>query len=235
MKYKLLGTVMPTVNIELKKGEKVFSQTGGMSWMSNNLDMDTGIRGGFWRGIKRLFSGESFFLTNFSCIAGTGIITFSSEYPGKIIPVQINKGKEYICQKDAFLCAENGVNLDVHFRARVARGLFGGEGFVLQKLSGKGTAFVNFGGEVVELNLKKGQEIKIDTGHVAMYEPSVDYDVAVIRGIKNIIFGSEGLFFATLKGPGKVWLQSMPVRKLAARLVGRRGKGNFIWNLLFGR
>ena len=203
--------------------------------MSSNIGMDTGIRGGFWRGIKRLFSGESFFLTNFSCLAGTGIITFSSEFPGKIIPLQLGRGKEFICQKDAFLCAENTVNLDMHFRGRIARGLFGGEGFVLQKLSGKGIAFVNFGGEVVELDLKKGQELKIDTGHVAMYEPSVDYDVTMIRGIRNIVFGSEGLFFATLRGPGKVWLQSMPVRKLAARISGRKRKGSLIWGLLFGR
>ncbi|MBD3259535.1 TIGR00266 family protein [Candidatus Woesearchaeota archaeon] len=235
MKYKMFGTVMPTVNIELKKNETVYSQSGGMSWMSDNIRMQTGVRGGFGKGVSRLFSGESFFLINFTCERGTGIITFSSEFPGRIVPVQIEKGKEYICQKDAFLCAENTVNLEMHFRARIARGLFGGEGFILQKLSGKGTAFVNFGGEVVELNLKKDQMLKIDTGHVAMYEPTVDYNVRRVKGLKNIFFGSEGLFFATLKGPGKVWLQSMPVRKLAERLAGQKRKGSFLWSLLFGR
>jgi len=217
MKYNISGTVMQTVNIELEKGEKVFSESGNMAWMSENIRMETNTRGGLFAGIKRRFAGESIFLNTFTCTEGTGIITFSSEFPGKILPIKL-EDKELICQKDAFMCAEDSVKLDMFFRKRLGAGFFGGEGFILQKLSGKGNAFVEIAGEITMIDLKKDQVIRVDTGHIAMFEPTVDFDIQLVRGAKNILFGGEGLFLSTLKGPGKVWLQSMPFSKFAARI-----------------
>lgn len=218
MKYKLSGTVMQTVNFELNKGEKVYSESGNMAWMSDNINMETSTRGGLIEGIKRRFSGESIFLNTFTCREGTGIITFASEFPGKIIPIKFEKGKELICQKDAFMCAEDRVNLQMHFRKKIGAGFFGGEGFILQKLSGNGMAFVELSGEITEMELKKDQILRVDTGHIAMFEPTVDFDIELVKGVKNIFFGGEGLFFAILKGPGKIWLQSMPLANLAGKI-----------------
>lgn len=219
MKFEIKGSVMQTVNFELKKGESLFSESGAMAWMSENMKMETFAKGGFGKAIARKFGGESFFMSKFICAGGTGIISFANEFPGKIVPVKIEKGKSYIAQKDAFLCAEDTVDLSVHLKKRIGAGLFGGEGFVLQKISGKGNAFLSISGEVISIDLKKDQIMRIDTGHIAMYEPTVDYSIARVKGIKNIIFGREGLFLATLKGPGKVWLQSMPLGSLAGRLA----------------
>ena len=153
MKYKIHGTVMQTVNFELNKGDKVFSESGNMAWMSDNIKMDTSTRGGFIEGIKRRFAGESIFLNTFTCERGTGIITFASEFPGKIIPLDMTKVKEIICQKDAFMCAQDSVKLEMHFRKRLGAGFFGGEGFILQKLTGSGIAFSELAGEITEYNL----------------------------------------------------------------------------------
>ncbi|OGM03163.1 TIGR00266 family protein [Candidatus Woesearchaeota archaeon RBG_13_36_6] len=220
MKYKIMGTTMQTVNIELSKGERVYSESGNMAWMSDNIKMETSTRGGLKESIKRIFGGESFFLNTFTCTNGKGVITFNSEFPGKIIPVEFGKGKELICQKDAFMCAQESVKLEMYFRKRLGVGFFGGEGFVLQKLSGKGMAFIELGGEITQVTLKKDQELFVDTGHIAMYDPSVDFDIQILRGGKNILFGGEGLFLAKLTGPGKVWLQSMPLSKLADKIGG---------------
>jgi len=217
MKYKISGSVMQTVNFELKKNDKVYSESGNMAWMSDNIKMETSARGGFIEGIKRRLSGESIFLNTFTCEDGTGIVTFASEFPGKVIVLDMSKG-EMICQKDAFMCAEDSVKLEMHFRKRFGAGFFGGEGFILQKISGKGKAFVELAGEVTVIDLKKDQRLLIDTGHIAMYQPSVDFDIKMISGVKNILFGGEGLFLATLKGPGKVWLQSMPLANLAGKI-----------------
>jgi uncharacterized protein (TIGR00266 family) len=218
MKHTINGTVMQTVNFELEKGETLFSESGGMSWMSENIKMDTSTRGGLVEGIKRRFSGESIFLNTFTCLEGTGIITFSSEFPGKIIELDMKLGKEMICQKDAFMCAQDSVKLEMHFRKKMGAGFFGGEGFILQKLSGKGKAFVELGGEITKFTLIKDQTLLVDTGHIAMYEPTVDFDIRLVSGAKNVLFGGEGLFLATLKGPGTVWLQSLPLSKLAGKI-----------------
>ena len=218
MKYTINGTVMQTANFELKQGEKIFSESGGMAWMSDNIKMETSSRGGLIEGVKRKLSGESIFLNTFTCIEGTGVITFASEFPGKILALDIKPGKEIICQKDAFMCAEDSVEIKMHFRKRLGAGFFGGEGFILQEISGKGTAFVELGGEITKYTLKEGQTLLVDTGHIAMYEPTVDFDIQLIHGAKNILFGGEGLFLAVLKGPGTVWLQSMPLNKLAGKI-----------------
>jgi len=145
-------------------------------------------------------------------------VTFSSEFPGKIVTVEFSQGKELICQKDAFMCATQEVELHMHFRKRLGAGLFGGEGFILQRLSGSGTAFVELAGEVIETDLKPGEKLLVDPGHIAMYEPSVDFDIQLVRGFKNVILGGEGVFLATLVGPGRVWLQTLPVENLMQTL-----------------
>lgn len=216
MEYKIIGSTLQAVILELDPGETVYSESGGMAWMSANITMKTSTRGGGLGGmLKRAVSGESLFLVEYTSEGGKGFVSFASDFPGKIVPVSLAEGQEMICQKQAFLCAEKSVGLDIHFRRKLGAGLFGGEGFILQKLTGPGVAFVCLDGEIVEYTLAPGQTLKVDTGHIAMYEPSVSFDVEMMRGFSNILFGGEGLFLAVLRGPGRVWLQTMPTQNLA--------------------
>jgi uncharacterized protein (TIGR00266 family) len=226
MEYQIKGTVMQTLEVRLAQGEAIYTESGGMAWMMGDIEMKTSGRGGLGRMLGRALSGESLFLTTYACRGSQGMVTFTPEAPGKIIPVPLEAGQSIIAQKDAFMCAEDSVTLEVHFRKRLGAGLFGGEGFILQKLTGPGMAFVEIAGEVVEYNLEPGHLLKVDPGHLAMYEPAVDYDVQMVRGVTNILFGGEGLFLATLRGPGRVWLQSMPLSNLAAKLRSYIPKGN---------
>jgi uncharacterized protein (TIGR00266 family) len=219
MNYEIFGTTLQTLDITLGAGESVFTESGGMAWMRGNIDMSTDTRGGLLKGLARSLAGESLFLTTYSCSGGEGIITFTPEAPGSILPVQLGPNESRICQKDAFMVAEDSIALEVHFRRKLGSGLFGGEGFVLQKLTGPGTAWVEIAGEVREYMLKPGETMKVDPGHIAMYEPSVNYDITRVKGVKNIFFGGEGLFLATLTGPGRIWLQSLPLTNLAAKLM----------------
>jgi len=219
VQYQIRGTTMQTVDVQLQQGETVYTESGGMAWMTSNIKMETGMKGGLMGAIGRGLAGESLFLVDYTCESGEGWVTFASEFPGKIVPLQLGPGESMICQKDAFMCAEKSVTLEMHFRKRLGAGLFGGEGFILQKLTGPGTAFVELAGEITEYELQPGQELKVDTGHIAMYQPSVDFDIETVKGIKNILFGGEGLFLARLRGPGKVWLQSMPVVNLAGKIA----------------
>jgi len=219
VQYQIRGTTMQTVDVQLQQGETVYTESGGMAWMTSNIKMETGMKGGLMGAIGRGLAGESLFLVDYTCESGEGWVTFASEFPGKIVPLQLGPGESMICQKDAFMCAEKSVTLEMHFRKRLGTGLFGGEGFILQKLTGPGTAFVELAGEITEYELQPGQELKVDTGHIAMYQPSVDFDIETVKGIKNILFGGEGLFLARLRGPGKVWLQSMPVVNLASKIA----------------
>jgi uncharacterized protein (AIM24 family) len=168
--------------------------------------------------LGRALAGESLFLTTYTCDAPEATIVFTPEAPGHIIPVPLQAGYSIIAQKDAFMCAENSVTLEMHFRRRLGTGLFGGEGFILQKLTGPGTAFVEISGEVQQYQLGPGQLMKVDPGHIAMYEPTVDYDIQMVKGVTNMLFGGEGLFLATLRGPGRVWLQTMPISNLAGAI-----------------
>jgi len=219
LRYKIIGTTMQAVVVELPQGQQVFSERGGMSWMSANIQMNTNMEGGLGGAFKRMFSGESIFMVTFASSGGTGIIGFSAEFPGKIVPLNLGPGQQMICQKDSFMVAERSVQLDIHFRRKLGAGLFGGEGFVMQRLTGPGLAFVELDGEIVEYTLEANQVLKVDTGHVAMYEPSVQFDIEMVRGFKNILFGGEGLFLATLRGPGRVWLQTMPAMNLAKKIA----------------
>lgn len=218
MDYKISGTVMESVDIHLKKGESVYTESGGMAWMRGAIDMDTTTRGGVMSGLGRMLSGESLFLTTYTCKSPDGMITFTPEIPGKVLVKTLNAGESLICQKDAFMVAEDSVGLEMHFRKKLGTGLFGGEGFILQKVTGPGVVFLEIPGEVRDFTLSAGEKMRVDPGHIAAFEPTVDYDIERVKGVRNVFFGGEGLFLATLEGPGSIWLQSLPVSNLAAKL-----------------
>lgn len=221
MKYDIRGTVMQTVDVWLEPGEAMYTESGGMAWMSPNMGMETSGKGGLLKGLGRMMSGESFFLTTYTCTQGQGLVTFASEFPGKILPFELQEGQSIVCQKDAFMCAQPSVDLSMHFRKKLGAGFFGGEGFILQKLTGPGTVFLEISGEITEYDLKQGQTLKVDQGHIGALEPTVEFDIARVKGLKNILFSGEGLFLATVTGPGKVWLQSMPLANLANKIASR--------------
>ena len=227
MRYRIVGSVMQHLVVELKPGEVISAEPGRMLFMSDNVKMETKVKGGFLRGLKRMLAGESLFLVDFTAIKDLGIVGFAAESPGKIIPVELEPGESMLCQRDSFVAAEERVKLELAFVKRLGAGIFGGEGFFLQRLTGPGVFFANIGGEIIEYNLKEGQRILVDTGCVGMFESSVTYDIKRVRGIRNILFGGESLFLVELTGPGKVWLQSMPVRELAREIgkyIGAGGK-----------
>lgn len=241
--YRIEGTLLPVLLVKLTPGQRIYSSSGGMSWMTDRVEMDTNTGGGLGRMFKRALSGESLFIVDYYVNSGEGEVAFASEFPGKLIALNLANGQEMIVQKDSFVCAEKSVDVDMHFRKRLGSGFFGGEGFILQKLTGPGLAFVNFDGEIVEKTLAPGELLRVDTGHVAMFEPSVDFDVEMIKGFKNLLLGGEGLFLATLRGPGKVYLQTMPLMKLAQKIgqympqvggSGASGGGNINLGQLFG-
>jgi len=219
MRYKIRGTTMQTLDILLTAGESVFTESGGMAWMRGAVEMTTNTRGGLLKGLARSMAGESLFMTTYTCQSGEALITFTPEAPGAIIPVPLAANESRICQKDAFMVAEENVALEIHFRKKLGAGLFGGEGFILQKVTGPGMAWMEIAGEVREYELRSGETMQVDPGHIAMYEPTVNYDIQRVKGVKNILFGGEGLFLATLTGPGKIWLQSMPLSNLASKLI----------------
>jgi uncharacterized protein (TIGR00266 family) len=217
--YRIDGTTLPVVTIELEAGEVIYSESGGMSWMTGNVEMKTHSGGGLGKMFKRAISGESLFITDFFVNSGRGTVAFASEFPGKIIPFDLKPGESIIVQKDAFMCAEKSVDIDLHFRKRLGTGFFGGEGFIMQRISGPGVAFLEVDGEVIEYDLEAGQRLKVDTGHLAAMEATVDFDVTMVKGFRNILLGGEGLFLASVRGPGKVWLQTMPMSKLAQKIA----------------
>ncbi|MDQ4077113.1 MAG: TIGR00266 family protein [Chloroflexota bacterium] len=217
--YEIRGTTLPVVLVDLKPGDRIYSSSGGMSWMTQDVEMETNAGGGLGKMFKRALSGESLFIVDYYVKRGEGEVAFAAEFPGKILDLYLEEGQSMIVQKDSFMCGEKSVDLDVHFRRKLGSGLFGGEGFVLQRLTGPGYVFVNLDGEIIEKELAPGETLRVDTGHVAMFEPSVSFDVQMVRGFKNILLGGEGLFLATLRGPGRVWLQSMPMEKLARKIA----------------
>lgn len=219
MQYKIDGTVLQALEVHLAQGEAMFTESGGMSWMSEGIDMATNTRGGLMAGLGRALAGESLFMTTYTCSAPQGFIVFTPEAPGKVVDIKLEAGQSLICQKDAFMCAETSVQMEMHFRKKLGAGFFGGEGFILQKVTGPGTVFFEIPGEVKGYTLKAGQRIKIDPGHIAMFEPTVQYDIQMVKGITNIMFSGEGLFLATLTGPGRVWMQTMPIANLASKIA----------------
>ena len=218
MKYEIKGGNFPVVTCTLSSGEQMITEKGSMVWMSSNIEMET-QGGGLGKMFSKAFSGESMF-QNIYTARGEGRITFGSSFPGQIIPLQVSPGREMILQKSAFLASETGVNLSIFFNKKLGVGLFGGEGFIMQKISGQGIAFVEIDGELVEYDLKPGEELVVDTGNVAGFESTVSMDIRQVPGLKNKLLGGEGLFNTHLTGPGKVWLQTMPIVNVAMALKG---------------
>lgn len=219
MRYKIIGDVMPAVSMLLEPGESIYTQSGGMTWMSDGFTMDTNMRGGFAKGLGRMFSGESLFMATYTSTRPSSEICCASSFPGNIIALEVAPGKEYICQKGAFLCAQPGVQLSTTMSRNAGAGFFGGEGFVLQRLAGSGMAFLELDGTIVEKTLAPGEIIKVDTGNVALFEASVSYEIERVKGFKNVLFGGEGLFLTVLRGPGKIWLQTINAAQVAGRIM----------------
>lgn len=213
MKYEIKGGAFPVVVCELTDGERMITEKGSMVWMTPNMEMET-TGGGIGKMFSKAFSGESMF-QNIYTARGAGMITFGSSFPGKILPVEIMPGRELIVQKNAFLASEAGVELSIHFNKKLGAGFFGGEGFIMQRLSGAGMAFIEIDGELVEYDLAPGQQMVIDTGNVAGFEPTVSIEIQQVPGLKNKFLGGEGLFNTILTGPGKIWLQTMPISNVA--------------------
>ena len=214
MQYEIKGGGFPVVICTLENGETMITEKGSMSWMSPNMHMDT-KGGGLGKMFSKAFSGESIFQNHYTARGGSGMIAFCSSFPGQIKAIRIAPGQEMIVQKSAFLASEAGVNLSIHFQKKLGAGFFGGEGFIMQRLSGSGMAFVEIDGELMEYILKPGQKLIVDTGYVAGFEGSVQMDIQTVSGAKNIFFGGEGLFNTVLTGPGRVWLQTMPISNVA--------------------
>ena len=219
MQYTIEGDSLPVVICTLSEGEQMITESGSMAWMSPNMNMETTSNGGVGKVFGRLFSGEKLFQNRYTAQNGPGTIAFASSFPGSIKAFEISPSNEIVLQKSAFLAAENGVSLSVFFNKKIAGGLFGGEGFIMQKLSGYGTAFAEFDGHVVKYTLAENQKIVVDTGHLAAMSASCSLDVQTVKGVKNIFFGGEGLFLTTITGPGSVWLQTMPLANVAGALM----------------
>ena len=227
--YKIYGEEMQCVEIELDPKESVISEPGSFMMMTEGINMETmfgdgnekGIMGKLFSAGKRMLTGENLFMTIFTNTDHQKRqVTFAAPYSGKILPLDLSElGGKVICQKDSFLCAAKGVSIGIEFQRKLGTGLFGGEGFIMQKLEGDGMSFVHSGGHVIEKELKAGEVLKIDTGCIVAFTHTVDYDIQFVGGIKNTIFGGEGLFFAQLRGPGKVWIQTLPISRLAGRIL----------------
>ena len=248
--FEIFGEEMQFVEIELDPQETVIAESGSMMMMDDGIEMATifgdgsssggsGLLGKLMGGAKRLVTGEGLFMTAFTHTGrGKARVSFASPYPGSIIPLDLTQhGGKVVCQKDAFLCAAKGVSVGIEFSRKLGRGLFGGEGFIMQKLEGDGLAFCHAGGMVVEKVLPPGATLRVDTGCLVAYSSGVSYDIEMVRGIRNKFFGGEGFFFATLRGPGRVWVQSLPFARLASRVIqnagasGGKGEGSVLGQL----
>lgn len=218
MKYTIQGGNLPVLILEMEAGEKIVTERGGMSWMTPNIEMDTNMKGGLMKGLGRALTGESVFLNTYTCQGGPGQFASSSSFPGNILAFDLAPGESIIAQKGAFMCAEETVTMSVHVRHKVGVGFFGGEGFLMQKIEGPGKAFLEIDGSYVKYSLEAGQKLVIDPGHLAVQSPTIQTEIKMVKGLKNIALGGEGLLLAHIIGPGDVWLQSMTVSNLAMRL-----------------
>lgn len=218
MEAKIIGDELPVVTCKLAKGESVVTENGGMSWMDSKFEMKTTTNGGIMKGLGRALAGESLFMNVYTATEDNAEIAFSSSFPGEILEFDLAEGETIIAQKRAFLCSEKGVDISMHFRKKLGAGFFGGEGFIMQKMTGPGKVYLEIDGTVVKKELAAGEKIKVDNGYVAAMTKDVKLDIETVKGVKNIMFGGEGLFLTTLTGPGTVYLQSMPISKLSSLL-----------------
>ena len=219
MNYEIIGGSFPAVNFTLDRGETVITQSGAMAWADNDVEMSTNAEGGFLKSLGRAFSGASLMFVRHTAVRDNSRITFSASFPGTIKEVYVDPGHEYIAQKSAFLVAEDTVHIDPTVTKKFFAGLLGGEGFILQRFSGEGLMLVEIDGSLVEVELAAGEQIKVETGHVAFFDASVSYDIQSVKGFKNIFFGGQGLFLTTLTGPGKVYLQTLTAQDMATKLI----------------
>lgn len=217
METRIEGDLLPVVTCKLAKGESVITENGGMSWMDDGIEMKTTTNGGVMKGLGKMLSGESLFMNIYTAEKEGAEIAFASSFPGQILEFNLNN-ETIIAQKRAFLCSESTVDLAIHFRKKLGAGFFAGEGFIMQKLSGTGKVFLEVDGAVIKKELKEGEKLKVDNGHVVAMTENVKLDIETVKGMKNIVFGGEGLFVTTVTGPGTVWLQSMPIAKLSSLL-----------------
>lgn len=218
MKYSIQGTPLPVVICDLDAGEVMITERGSMSWMTPNMKMETTSNGGVGKALGRMFSGEALFQNRYTAQGGPGQIAFASSFPGSILAFDITPEKDIIVQKSGFLAAEATVNLSVHFQKKLGAGLFGGEGFIMQRLSGQGTAFVEIDGYAIEYTLQEGQSMVVDTGYLAAMESTCSMEIVSVPGVKNMLFGGEGLFNTVVRGPGKIVLQTLPISSVAGAI-----------------
>lgn len=218
MEAKIVGDMLPAVVCKLAKGETVITENGGMSWMDEGIEMKTTTNGGLMKGIGRAFAGESIFMNMYTAEKDNAEIAFASSFPGQILEFDLKEGESIIAQKRAFLCSEKTVDIKMQFRKKLGAGFFGGEGFIMQKITGPGKVYLEIDGSVIKRELAEGEKLKVDNGYVAAMSQDVKLDIETVKGVKNILFGGEGLFVTTVKGPGTVYLQTMPVSKLAGLL-----------------
>ena len=220
MNYRVIGETVPVVEMVLGKGETVYTQRGGMAYQSEGIEMSTNARGGVMKSLGRMFAGESIFMANYTATKEGAKVAFASTVPGSVIPIDLSQySGGYILQKGAFLCAEQNVDTSIAFTKKISAGLFGGEGFILQKATGNGKVFLEVDGDAIEKELAAGEVLKVDTGNVVAFEPGVSYEIERIKGLGNIFLGGEGLFLTRLVGPGKVILQSQNIKDFAGRLI----------------
>jgi uncharacterized protein (TIGR00266 family) len=239
MDHKVIGTVMPVLEIALDGGESIVSEGGQLSWMTHSIEMETAASGkagakGVFGAVKRAVAGGTLFMTEYTAEGSPGMVAFATKVPGQILPIHVDGSHEYMVHRGGYLAGETGVSLEIGFQQKFSAGLFGGAGFILQKVSGEGDAWIELDGEIVTYDLQPGENIRVHPGHVGMFESTVAFELDRVKGVKNIFFGNEGLFLAKLTGPGKVWLQTMPLPNLAAALApympqsnGDGGKGGF--------
>lgn len=223
MEYELVGDILQALRITLKQGEEIFAEAGAMLYMGPGIELQAKMQGGLMKGLMRKFlAGESLFMSTFRCNAASGTLALANPVAGKIIPIQLN-GNTLLAERNAFLCGIGNIDLSIAFTKRFGAGLFGGEGFILQKYTGNGLVFLHAGGNMLEFNLKPGEQLRVDTGCIVSMTDTVNYDIQFVGGFRNALFGGEGLFYATITGPGHVVLQTMPFSRLANRIAAAAG------------
>ena len=219
MEFEIQGGTMPAAVCKLQPGESVYTESGGMGWMTGNIEMSTNMEGGLFAGMARKMAGESMFLTTYTCKSGLGTIAFPSSFPGSILAFDLVPGQSLICQKKAFLAAEKSVQLEVYLRKNIGVGFLGGEGFIMEKVTGPGKVFLEIDGSAIRQSLQPGEMLKVDPGHIAVLTPSINVEIGMVKGFKNVLFGGEGLFLADLRGPGEVWLQTITAQNVAKCII----------------
>ncbi|MCL2577029.1 MAG: TIGR00266 family protein [Defluviitaleaceae bacterium] len=223
MKHRIIGESFPVLICEMDRGEKMITQRGGMSWRTANIEMSTNSTGGLVKGLKRTLAGNNFFLNHYTALSDGQEIAFGLSFPGEIKTFDVSGGKDIIAQKNAFIACTEHVDIDIFFNKKLGAGLFAGEGFILERFSGDGLVFIEIDGHTQEYDLKPGEKLVVDQGCLAAMEPTVTFNIEMVKGLKNIAFGGEGLFLGNLTGPGKIWLQTLPINGLS-RVIGTGGK-----------